>query len=123
MTEINLDVLCEYKVIMSIEMYHDYAHVMTNKEKVLKGLVKDAKAAIARITNQESMIREAFRGLSCEIITKDNELKNQEDVLIEFIEGIHLQIEVDDFNISALDTFSSRKYSLKNVQNKMDNYS
>lgn len=43
-----LDVLCEYKVITSVEMYHDYAHVMTNKEKVLQGLVKDAKVVVAR---------------------------------------------------------------------------
>ena len=63
MMEIDLDVLCEYKVIMSLEMYHDYAHMMTNKELVLQGLVKDAKAALARINNQAGMIREEFRGL------------------------------------------------------------
>ena len=101
-----MDVLCEYEVITSIEMYHDYAHVMTNKEKVLQGLVKDTKAVVAGITNEESMIREAFRGLSCEIITDDNRLKNQ-DVLTEFEEAICLQLEVDDFNISVLDTFAS----------------
>ncbi len=61
--EIVLDVLCEYKVTTSVEMYYDYTYVMTNKEKDLQGLVKDVKAVVAKITNQESMTREAFKGL------------------------------------------------------------
>ena len=70
-------------------MYDDHTHVMTNKEKVLQELVKDVKATTTKITNQKSMIREAFRGLLFEIITEDNILKNQ-DVLIDFIEAIRL---------------------------------
>ena len=81
--KIDLYFFCEHEVITSIEMYHDYTHMMTNKEKVLQGLVKDAKTTVARITNQESMIKEAFKGLSCKMITEDNKLKNQEDVLTE----------------------------------------
>lgn len=100
-------------------MYHDYTHVITNKEQVLQGLVKDARAVVAKITNQESTIREAFRGLSCELITEDNKLKNQ-DVLIEFAEAIRLQLEVEDFSISVLDTLASWKYSLKNLQNQVE---
>ena len=53
------------------------------------------------------MIREAFRGLSCEIITKDSGLKNQEDVLTEFTEAVCFQLGVDDFNISVLNTFAN----------------
>ena len=46
MMEVDLDFLCEYNVITSVEMYHDFMHVMENKKQVLQKLIEEVKAAV-----------------------------------------------------------------------------
>lgn len=118
--EIDLDLLCEYDAITSVEMSHDFMHVMENKKQVLQKLIEEIKETILMVSTKENKIKEAFKELSYEIITKENRVKNQQEILIEFAEAIRLQLEGDDFNISVLDTFANWKCSLKNPHNQME---
>ena len=120
MMEVNLDFLSEYDVITSIEMYHDFVHVMENKKQVLKKLIEEIKAVVLMVSTQENEIKEDFKELSCEIITEDNGVKSQQVIVTEFAKVIRLQLEMDDFNISVLDTFANWKCSLKNMHDQME---
>ena len=63
--------------------------------------------------------KHSFQQLTCAITIKDGELVDEGVLITEFAEVIRLQLEVEEFDFGEIDTLTSYKFSLCDLQSKI----